>query len=154
MIKLYCIVSGLFLAGLQTGCVSALMMASTGTTLELPVGMPRSEVVAGLGAPKERRSDIAPAARRHFENLGREVAFVEIFDYRGKINDSDEVAAMATVSGMTLGIGEIFMVPLATADIARRSVAKNTIHVFFDASEKRVGFMVNPVPRYRQTSSE
>ena len=128
-----------------SGCIAAWMTASTGKKLELHEGMARGDVIKLLGEPKERRSDYSNVVRHQFMYLRRPVTFAEVFEYKGKINAADEGGGQATIGALTLGVGEIFMIPMTAVDIAKRSLETNLIYVLFDGSEKVIGFIVNPV---------
>lgn len=142
MKTLFSLACAAFFIGLQFGCVSAAMDRATGTRIDFSPGMPRSEVVAKLGVPKERRTDISAEARQDFAHVRREISFVEHFEFRGKINYGDDGSGQAMIGALTLGLGEVVMIPLTARDIAQRSKETNLILVFFDAQERVVGVKV------------
>lgn len=135
------------------GCVSGVMTASTGKKLEITSGDSRLDIISKLGAPTERRTDISPQARKYFSYSRKPIVFAEIFEYKGKINSSDEGAGEAMIGTLTLGVSEIFMIPATAVSIAKRSKETNRIYVFFDDSDQVVAYMINPTVEYQGTAS-
>ena len=139
---------------LFTGCVSGVMTASTGKDLAFPPGTSRVDVISALGAPMERRTDISAEARKRFSHRHEPVAFAEIFEYKGKINYSDEGSGEAMIGALTLGASEIIMIPATAVSIVKRSRATNHIYVFFDSSERVIDYIVNPQLEYQSSPSK
>ena|ERR1017187_7514716 len=131
------------------GCVSAWMTNATGKKIYFQTGMPRTDVVKTLGAPKERKTEINAALRNHLSYLHKAIAYVEIYEFKGKINTVDEGGGQAIMNALTLGTAEVIMIPMTAADIVVRSLETNLIYVFYDDSDLVVDFMINPPRKYQ-----
>lgn len=120
------------------------MTGATGKRLEFREGMPRAEVVKTLGQPESKTTDVKGEHRYEFRHRDLKIAYSESYRYRGKINSIDEGGGQAIMNALTLGTGEIILIPLTTIDIAKRSLETHEIHVFYSDKDTVVGFLISP----------
>lgn len=137
---LFAITNGLCISG----CISAWMTGATGEKVYFSKGTPRAEVVNSLGEPVEKRDKVSNALFHRLHTSPELISYLEIYEFKGKLNSVDEGGGQATVNALTLGTGEVIMIPLTTLDIIRRSFGSHRIFVFYDSSDKVVQILIDP----------
>lgn len=84
-----------------------------------------------------------PGVRKKLSHRKKEISNLEVCVYRGKVNTREEGWAQATTRAVTLGVGDVALVPLTAVDIATRKLDKNRFFVFFDCDDKIIDFLLN-----------
>ena len=112
--------------------------------IQFAEGTPKLEVRSALGEPIETSYDIDPKYREDFSWRNRKITHHEKYAYKGKINTVDEGGGQATVNALTLGTGEVIMIPLTALSIVTRSFGMHIIYVFYDKNNEVVGFKIDP----------
>lgn len=129
MNRLVCISHPLLLALplLLGGCAAAIDHYSGRFRETLTQGQPREHICAELGEP-QRCQQAAFLTEDKVQGCDR-------FTVLGKIHKRADGNGQATASAVTLGLGELILVPMTVAGVAADYTQRHTITVYYDRDD-------------------
>jgi hypothetical protein len=128
-----------------SGCISAWIDIHTGKYREqMFEPQTRESIRAKLGEPLQ--SYASEGERPAACVMPAEAVACDVFKVRGKIANSFDGSSEATANAITLGAGEVIILPITLLNVAAESAGGPYLLVFFyDGAGKRVGHrLLNP----------
>ncbi|MFM9798511.1 hypothetical protein ACKKBJ_05435 [Aeromonas dhakensis] len=125
--KRACLLLTLLLIGLLSGCAAALDHYSGRFRNTLVSGETRTTIRAELGEPQ-----LCQQATFLTED---KVQGCDRFTVLGKIHKRGDGNGQATASAVTMGLGELILVPMTVASVAADYTEQHTITVYYDRDD-------------------
>ncbi|MFA7259320.1 MAG: hypothetical protein WC013_07350 [Aeromonas bestiarum] len=117
----------LLLIGLLSGCAAAIDHYSGRFRNTLAPGETRTTIRAELGDP-QLCQQAAYLARDNVQGCDR-------FTVLGKIHKRGDGNGQATASALTLGLGELVLIPMTVAGVAADYTQRHTLTVYYDRDD-------------------